>query len=261
MAASETLHMVQMSLDPRQLAALGLRERLPSRQDDLGYLVHAHLAALFGEANVQPFRVMGEASRVQVLGYSAQSGDELREHAATFAEPADYAACDWSLFASKVMPQSWEPGSRLGFEIRVCPVVRLANEMEAEGRDGQTLRYHRGAEVDAWVHRCFLTGAGAGAGGGGAAVDRGEAYHDWLAQRLDGAARLLTSSLEAFQRRRLVRKRQGGERKSRVVERPDVVMRGTLTVTEGERFQAVLSRGVGRHKAFGFGMLLLRAAG
>ena len=254
MTASDPLHLVQLSLDPRQLAVLGLREKLPARQDDLEYLVHAHLAALFGESTIQPFRVMGQASRVQVLGYSAKCGDELREHAASFAEPADHSACDWSRFASKAMPESWAAGSRLGFEVRVCPVVRLANDMEVEGKDGEVLRYHRGAEVDAWVHRRFLAGAGT-------AVGRSEVYHDWLGDRLDGAACQETSSLEAFRRRRLVRKRQGGERKSRVVERPDVVMRGILTVTEGERFQQLLRRGIGRHKAFGFGMLLLRAPG
>jgi len=34
---------------------------------------------------------------------------------------------------------------------------------------------------------------------------------------------------------------------------------GTLSVRDPEAFAAALAAGVGRHKAFGFGMLLLRA--
>ena len=43
-------------------------------------------------------------------------------------------------------------------------------------------------------------------------------------------------------------------------EGPDAVLAGVLEVTDGEAFAALLRRGVGRHRAFGFGMLLLRPA-
>jgi CRISPR system Cascade subunit CasE len=35
-------------------------------------------------------------------------------------------------------------------------------------------------------------------------------------------------------------------------------MTGILEVTGGEAFARLLARGVGRHRAFGFGMLLLK---
>ena len=38
-------------------------------------------------------------------------------------------------------------------------------------------------------------------------------------------------------------------------------MTGTLTVTDPQAFAALLSGGVGRHAAFGFGMLLLSPPG
>jgi CRISPR system Cascade subunit CasE len=41
-------------------------------------------------------------------------------------------------------------------------------------------------------------------------------------------------------------------------EGPDAVLEGVLEVVDGEAFAALLRRGVGRHRAFGFGMLLLR---
>ena len=39
---------------------------------------------------------------------------------------------------------------------------------------------------------------------------------------------------------------------------PDAIMHGALIVSDPGAFHALLARGVGRHCAFGFGMLLLR---
>jgi CRISPR system Cascade subunit CasE len=36
------------------------------------------------------------------------------------------------------------------------------------------------------------------------------------------------------------------------------LLRGELTVADPDAFSALLARGVGRHRAFGYGMLLLR---
>ena len=45
------------------------------------------------------------------------------------------------------------------------------------------------------------------------------------------------------------------------VEGPDAVMAGTLTVADPVAFAGTLGRGIGRHAAFGYGMLLLSAPG
>ena len=37
-------------------------------------------------------------------------------------------------------------------------------------------------------------------------------------------------------------------------------MRGILTITDAAAFSNLLARGVGRHRAYGYGMLLLRPA-
>ncbi len=41
---------------------------------------------------------------------------------------------------------------------------------------------------------------------------------------------------------------------------PDVSFTGVLTVADPDRFATLLAHGVGRHAAFGFGMLLLKPA-
>ena len=99
------------------------------------------------------------------------------------------------------------------------------------------------------------------------------------APRLGGAARLDPASFRLAQLSRaiLLRPRQAdrdtdlaqrrdlvriGSLKSGVKGEqggsPDATLQGTLAVVDSGAFQALLARGVGRHRAFGFGMLLLR---
>ena len=85
---------------------------------------------------------------------------------------------------------------------------------------------------------------------------REEVYSDWLSDRLTRrGARLEEASLKSFQRVRVVRKLR-----ARTSEGPDAVMRGTLSVTDPGEFAGVVAHGIGRHRAYGYGMLLLRPA-
>jgi CRISPR system Cascade subunit CasE len=93
-------------------------------------------------------------------------------------------------------------------------------------------------------------------------VDREAVYREWLADHLarQGGVTIRTSRVKAFQRARLVRRTQGAERQAHLAERPDVVLDGELLVADPADFAKMLARGVGRHRAFGFGMLLLKPA-
>lgn len=256
MPGDPPLNMVRLALDARRLAAGAKRLGLPPRQEDLGALVHATLAALFGEGVVQPFRVLDDSGRsVPVLGYSALDDTALREHASSFADPESYSACDFSALAVKPMPDAWAPGRRLGFELRACPVVRLSSAVTTTGRSGEAVSLRAGAEIDAWVHARWLPGGGPEAG------DRSRVYGAWLGQRLEGAADLVRVELQGFRRTRLVRRTHGGKRKAKVLERPDALLSGELEVGDAASFARVLAGGIGRHRAYGFGMLLLRPPG
>jgi len=82
-------------------------------------------------------------------------------------------------------------------------------------------------------------------------------YRDWLVRQLAaGGAVAETVSLDAIRRTRVVRR--GRDRTLSAPEGPDVTASGVLHVAEPDLFVALLARGVGRHRAFGFGMLLLR---
>ena len=58
--------------------------------------------------------------------------------------------------------------------------------------------------------------------------------------------------LVAVSRSRAVRGNSGGP------EGPDAILHGTFAVADEETFAGVLRNGVGRHRAYGYGMLLLR---
>jgi CRISPR system Cascade subunit CasE len=245
---NEPLHMVQMSPDPKALISFLSTQGLNSRTDeDLGYGIHAWLKATFGLHAPKPFRLFA-AERGErpprLLGYTKSNRDELLEHAHTFAEPGARAVCNLQQqFAVTAVPseENWRPGRQLGFEILVCPVARRA-------RDGR--------ERDLFLHEADRAGSDAG-------LRREEVYLSWLAERLTGAASLERGSLEGF---RLVHQlRQGtlGEdscRKKVRLVRPQALVRGALTIQDGAAFASLLAGGIGRHRSFGYGMLLLKPA-
>lgn len=241
------LYMTQMSLDTRALMRLADRRILFQHVLDTGYLVHSQLCGLFGnELAPKPFTVIRtDGPRLCVLGYSSVPAEELAQHAQTFAQPITYQIVDWDTFTSKPMPAAFPLGGQFSFRLRVCPVVR-------KGRGSQF--YKAGREVDVFlseVARC----------GPNVPLDRHTIYTAWLENCLSrqGGARCSGVRVIQFHRSRLLRRNTS--RAGLPVERPEVVFEGNLEVTAPERFQQLLKRGVGRHRAFGFGMVLLQPTG
>ena len=143
---------------------------------------------------------------------------------------------------SKPMPSEWRTGKRLGFEIRIRPIIRKAR---GSGREE--------AEVDVFQAKAETFPPSE------MPYNREQVYAEWLSDRLarKGGASLdiERTKLVSFQRIRSFRKLR-----TRYSEGPDAVMRGVLTVTDSAAFSNLLARGVGRHRAYGYGMLLLRPA-
>ena len=96
---------------------------------------------------------------------------------------------------------------------------------------------------------------------------REDVYVQWLHDQFarQAGAELLTARLASFRLLPVLRQTQptgvGEARRKRPVGGPDAVLAGTLRVTDAPVFAQWLARGVGRHRAFGFGLLLLRPAG
>jgi CRISPR system Cascade subunit CasE len=87
-------------------------------------------------------------------------------------------------------------------------------------------------------------------------------YRAWLEEELakEAAATILDATMTNFRLGRMHRRTQGADRKASKTERPDVTLEGILEVGNTEAFARRLARGVGRHRAFGFGMMLLKPA-
>jgi CRISPR system Cascade subunit CasE len=240
------LYMARLRLRIDRLMELGRRRKLPFRDLDMGYLVHSQLGELFGELSPSPHAVTATQGRfMTVLAYSDHDAERLKEHADTFADPAVHAGVDWTSFAVKTMPSDWQVGRRLRFELRACPVVRMNS-------DGP--KHRKGAEVDAFLAETFRVDAP------NVPVDRQQVYRDWLGAQFEriGGVRSSGLNVEGYKRVRLLRPTHRTSPRSRAVERPDVTFTGELEIQDGARFPALLRRGVGRHRAFGFGMLMLR---
>ena len=219
---------------------------------DEGRALHHMLNEVFGPGALRPFRLLVPPRRAggSLYGYSTLDAETLREAAHTHAAPEHLCVMPPDHLESKPMPGHWRTGQRLGFDLRARPVRRLAGTVELPSGE----RMAKGAEVDAFLLEALRRYPGDSRGMENAKRTREAVYLDWLAERTSAAATLdpSTCRLVRFRRIRVARGRSGGP------EGPDATIHGTLTVTDPTAFAALLARGVGRHRAYGYGMLLLR---
>ena len=255
-----SLHLLHTRPDPRRLAAWAARHGLLQSQGDLGYALHGLWKAVFGDLAPQPFRYLDADQGL--LAYTAMSPAELQQRAA-LADPEACAAlglgatADHAGYSLRPFPSRWPSGHVLGFEVRVRPIIR-------EGKTGSKA----GKERDAFLAAVEKSQ--------GDPVDRAEVYRQWLRDQLarrqtvagepwQGGAEILEARLDRFQLLDVMRQTQRAgaddQRKRLAVSGPDAVLSGRLRVADPEAFACLLKRGVGRHRAFGFGLLLLRPAG
>ncbi|AAU92788.1 CRISPR-associated protein, CT1974 family [Methylococcus capsulatus str. Bath] len=235
-----SLYMIELRPDPAALIRFAQDQGLNTHQDqDLGYATHAWLKALCGELAPKPFRLLQDGRNLRpprLLGFSAHDGTRLTEHARAFASPLAAQVCSLADgIAFKPMPESWPNGRKLGFEVMACPISRL-------GRNEDDVYRRHLRDCDARAQ---------------SPDSREMVYRRWLTRQFGSAATLDDFSLDGFRYLRLLRKARGT--RSGFLA-PQALFRGTLSVRDGAGFGALLARGIGRHRAFGFGMLLLRPA-
>ncbi len=251
------LHLVQIPLRLDALARWA-RERgwaggRPGAGFDEGRAIHHLLSESFGPRTVSCFRLL--AARPQSEGnlylYSPSSADALRVAAESCAWPEHLAVLHLSRLVGKAMPETWLAGQRLGFDLRTRPVRRLLQDLQ-----GPRGSMARGAEIDAYLVEALRRHPALANGMAREDRTREAVYLDWLQERLLGVAKIDRSScrLARYYQARTMRGQRG-------LTGPDATIHGTLAVSDPERFASVLQRGIGRHRAYGYGMLLLRPAG
>lgn len=242
----DDLYMIQCWLDSRGLTKLTKMLHLPLDDVDDHYMVHCALGELFQDDAPKPYCLEGGGDReIRVLGYSSKPGDALQQIAQGFAQPTIYEICDWDRWACKPMPSSFPENMRMDFEVQACPVVRKAS-------DGP--KWNAGDELDAFLAEAWKPE------NEGVDLERESIYRGWLDDQLErrGGAKSLEIGMERFSIERMFRRTHGDDRKGRVIQRPDVTLTGRLEVTDSEAFAELLAGGLGRHKAFGYGMLKVK---
>lgn len=225
------LHLLRIPVDPPRLLRFAFEHGIREEDETLGYTLHAWLAALFGELAPKPFRYFER--RREVLAYARADHASLLDHAQTFASPLAWQALDADGVASKPMPERWRAGQRLRLEVLTCPVSRKDDE-----------------EKDVYLRALDRLGE--------AAPTRAEVYRQWFAAQWHDTVRLESVELMGMSARSFLlrRDRRNGSRLRRV-ERPQALFGAEAVVHDAEAFAERLARGIGRHRAFGFGMVLL----
>jgi len=225
---------------------------------DEGFVLHKLLSESFGKGALQPFRLFAARGRSlgELYAYSGSTGRELRSLAAVVASPSLSDFAQITDLRSKPMPVEFQSGTVLGFDVRVRPTRRSKRAMGRNPESGQRV-FDKSREVDAYLLaqlRHKMPG-GSNLSQTNPGVTRQEVYREWLQQKLGNACILDEFVLRKFQRTLSVRGRNV------LVEGPDITVHGTITVRDSGLFAELLRKGIGRHKAFGYGMVLLRPPG
>ena len=231
-----SLWMIRAEISIRDLMRwIGVR-----RLTDPDHAMHCLLVETFGrEDSPGPFRAIlpRNASVGTLHAYSTAPLSRLLDNQELYADPLQTRILARDMFSDKTMPESlWTEGRKMGFDVRVRPTRQVS--WPEKGVNARSQR-------DAYANYM--------ANYPGASVSRERIYAGWLAERFQrGGAMLEMDSvrLASFRQSRMHRQRLG----------PDAVMRGNITVTDATKFRRLVLDGVGRHKTYGYGMILPRPA-
>ncbi len=237
------LYMLELKFDIAALYRFLYTQGLSWKEGEteLGYELHAWLGAAFGELAPRPWRLLMDKRRPpRILGYALHDASVLQQRIIEFAEPSVLQVCSepQSMIASRAMP-AWQGGRRLGFQTLVCPVGRKARS----GMEKDLFLIHADSQSD------------------DAGLCRETVYCDWARQRFnDYSVTVNSMRLTSFRLVKQVRQTQSsnGKRIAHHIVRPQALLEGELTIEDPTEFTRFLMHGVGRHRAFGYGMILLR---
>ena len=193
---------------------------------------------------------------VFLYGYTAASQEELRTRAQACASPIQASIMPPDTIMTKPMPDDWREGERFGFNMRIRPIIRSWRSEEVQDPElpdqVHLVRWQYATDA-------YTQDARKRASHNLPPRARDTVYAEWLAELLkrQGGARLAPGSgvkLQSFRRSPSDHKRN-----SNGALGPEAIVQGTLVVADPEAFKRLISEGTGRHKAYGYGMVLLRA--
>jgi CRISPR system Cascade subunit CasE len=206
----------------------------PSALEDESLILKSILWEAFSGGALRPWAIHAQRGpTVTVVGYTQTDAGELNQRRA-LALPSIQATVGEAV---AVPLPALSESERYRFSICLVPTIRVT---KAEGR-----RY---GERDVFL-------AKADAAGKNTSLKRDEVYRDYLAERLAGAS-IEASRLVRFRLRRFMRPKKDRSVSGKTM--PEAVIEGSLRIEDPARLIEAISAGVGRQRAYGFGMLRLQ---
>ena len=227
-----TLNLLKADIDMRHMAHWSAVEG----HSDSARALHCLVFHTFGPHRApRTFAAIENPERPRehatLLAYSTSSAEELQEVARANQSALTAGIMNPHSFRSTPVPDSWHKGTTLRFQVRTIPTFRP-----------------RGSSIEVDLHRKY-----------DASPTREETYHRWLSRIMadKGGADAPPHAMELIHyNTRSIRRSPV----SPVMTVPDVTIQGTCTIDDPEKWNHALTVGVGRHKAYGYGMLLLSSA-
>jgi CRISPR system Cascade subunit CasE len=243
------MYLHRLTMNSARVRDYATRRHLARHDADDGYVMHAALVAVFGESAPKPFALEHELDAVRleardpvVLLHSALTREQLEER----ADEEQGRMIDWRRSSTRVLP-ALPAGREVAFHARVAPVVR--SRCGAAPAPGKARA--KSTEMDAYLAAKQRSETGE--------VNRVEVYREWLARCLGDTATVVAFELRDSRVERVVRRGYRGaeHREVHALSLPLAVMRGVVRVEDEDGFRALVERGLGRHRAFGYGLMLV----
>lgn len=217
---------------------------------DKGRVLHHLLTETFGTETFKCFRLMvtARATTGNLYAYSFLGAKDIQAHSAIYGMPEHLSVLGVEAIEGKPMPENWRKDQRLGFDLRIRPVRRIKKELNL-GKE----KVKSGAELDAFLIETKRTLPNSSNFMNERGRTRQAVYLDWLTERTSDVAEIdrNNTKLNSFIRSKILRGKK-------TIEGPDAIFHGNLKIKDPLKFTQMLEKGIGRHRAFGYGMILLR---
>ena len=231
------LNLMQGQIDLVKLARWSAEQRI----SDPDRALHCLMYGSFGASSVpKPFLAKvhgsGQSAAGVVLGYTTLTAEELQQTARETQTVAMEAVMAPEAIRTTATPDHWETGTQFRFSVRVFPTER-----------GRWYKGDKRSERD--IYQPDKVGE----------ISRAQLYCEWVAERLrqqGGAVPLEdTLAMTSYATRRIRR-----QRTATFFTATEATISGALAVIDPEGFSRLLATGIGRHRAYGYGMILLNRA-
>jgi len=217
---------------------------------DKGKVLHHLLTETFGTEAFKCFRLMvaDRAIKGNLYAYSSLGVKDLQANSAIYGMPEHLTVLGIDAIEGKTMPENWRKDQLLGFDLRIRPVRRIMKELNL-GKE----KVKSGAELDAFLIEAKRTLPNSSSIMNEKGRTRQAVYLDWLIERTSDVAEIdrNNTKLNSFIRSKILRGKK-------TIDGPDAIFHGNLKIKDPLKFTHLLEKGIGRHRAFGYGMILLR---